>query len=196
MPEILADGSEPSRLQVELESVGEPAILTRVVIGTAGRVRRGTLASSCIATRPEPIAEDAPVVTRTGVDGESVTIVADNGEALVACERTRGSGEAWCGSAHGMLRDGALRDPRLDLGCSTDDNELGLLWIAPLPNTVFVAVEQPGYVEAYPAASRLPVRVATADVEIEGSRAAATYTEHDVRGRLLARRRVEASVAG
>ena len=120
----------------------------------------------------------------------------DNGAALVACERTSASDGAWCGSAHGMLHEGRLRDPRLDLGCAIGENEVGLLWITPLPTTAFVAVRQPGYVEVYPVASRLPVRVATHDVETEGSQAAATYTEHDVRGRLLRRSRVEASVAG
>jgi hypothetical protein len=195
-PETLADGSKPPRLQVELEGGGEPAVLTRVQAGTAGRMRRGTLASRCAARRPEVVPADAPAVTRTGVDGQSVTIVVDNGAALVACERTSAFDGAWCGSAHGMLHEGRLRDPRLDLGCATGENEIGLLWITPLPTTAFVAVPQPGYVEVYPVASRLPVRVATHDVETEGSRAAATYTEHDVRGRLLRRSRVEASVAG
>ncbi len=100
--------------------------------------------------------------------------------------------------AFGKLRGGHLRDPRLSISCKTRDGELmGFVWIEPGAKTRYVAVAQDTFSEVYEVAGDLPIRVATtSDVEIEGSRAAFDISEHDARGMLLRRYRLESAVAG
>jgi hypothetical protein len=92
-----------------------------------------------------------------------------------------------------------LRDPRLDLaGCTTAEGDpVAFAWIEPSRDASFVAVRQRGYVEVYPVAGRLPVRVATTSgISLAESRATFEVSEHDATGALLRRSSVEARVAG
>ena len=91
---------------------------------------------------------------------------------------------------------GRLRDPRLNIGCRTEDDEMvGFVWVRARRRARYVSVEQPDYVEVYEVASDLPVRVATRNgVQVEGSRATFDLFEHDANGQLLRRYRLEAAV--
>jgi hypothetical protein len=91
-----------------------------------------------------------------------------------------------------------LLDPRLDIGCSTDDGtQMGFVWVQPSTDARYVTVEQQGYGEVYEVAGELPVRVATTtDVEVEGSRASFDLSEHGADGRLIRSYTLEARVAG
>ncbi len=186
-------------LAIELEDVEAPVVLTASDVVEARAVALGSRAASCLASRPEAIAPRAPVVTRMGVRSESITFRDTAGRSLVACDGVPGDEPegSWCGSAHGMLIDGRLSDPRLDLGCTARDGiGIGLLWIEPAPETAYVAVEQDGYVEVYATGGGLPVRIATEDVEVEGSRAFAAVSEHDAAGDVVRRYELDAAVAG
>jgi hypothetical protein len=138
------------------------------------------------------------IVERTGVEGSSVTFRSDAG--LHACDR-QGRREAGrlCGTSFGVLKRGHLDDPRLDVaGCMTTSGDpLGFAWIATSPRTRYVAVMQDGYAEVYEPAGGLPIRIATATgIEIAGSRATFSLSEHDARGRMLRRYELDAVPAG
>jgi hypothetical protein len=198
VPETLADGRTASEPRAPLEGLDAPAVAAAVVLVEAEDAAPGSAAASCLETRPEDVVPGTVLVHRIGAIGESVTFRADGGRALVACDGVLGAGGArWCGSAHGRLHGGRLRDPRLGLGCAGPDGEpLGFVWIEPLPAAAYVVVEHGRYAEAHPVAGGVAVRVATGDVQLEESRAAAAVAEHDREGRLLRRYRLEASVAG
>jgi hypothetical protein len=133
------------------------------------------------------------------VDSETVTLRDPAG--LSGCDNSPGSREEdrrWCGSSFGRLYGGRLRDPRLDIaGCRTADGApLGLAWIEPGADARYVVVARGGYAEVYEPAGALPVRIATTDVHVEGSRASFAISEHDSEGRLLRRYTLDAFPAG
>jgi hypothetical protein len=196
-PSRLLDGSPAEPPPVELQGVDRPAVLTRVI--AADPNEPSDVARTCLAVRPEQPGAGRLVV-RVGVRSRSVTFVDETGNALVACDGAAGSTEGtpgWCSAAHGRLADGVLRDPRLTFGClDATGAPVAQLWVTPTRSTAFVAVERRGYVEVYPVAEELPVRVAAGDVEPGGSRAVASVSEHGRDGRLLRRYRLEAAVAG
>lgn len=201
VPEILADGRPAVELAVELDEVDAPVILTAVEVVEAGRAPQESDIGACLASRPERVARRSPVVARVTTRSASVTARVRSEPALVACDGVPEPGRTdevdWCGSSYGALFDGRLRDPRLDIGCATEDGApLGHLWIEPDPRAAFVSVEQDGYVEAYEVAAGLPVRVMTANVELEASRAGVDVWEHDRAGELVRRYRRQAAVAG
>jgi hypothetical protein len=199
VPDTLMDGSRVSRPPVELQGISGDPILSKVSVTDPRRIDRGSRAEACLRRSASVARPASGIVTRVGVSGESVTLRDSSG--LYGCDNSPGPREAdrpWCGSSFGALDRGHLRDPRLDLGCSTDDGKrLGFAWVEPDANAQFVAVEQPGIVEVYEVAGGLPVRVVTrTNVDVEGSRARFHVSEHDTQGRLLKRYVVDAVVAG
>jgi hypothetical protein len=201
-PAQLIDGTPAQRpSSITLEGIAGDQIETTVVAVGARRVAPTMLAAHCLR-RARDHSAIGPVVSRVGVNGESVTFRASSGKSLIACDRAAADAEghaAWCGIAVGRLENGRLQDPRLDLaGCrSAADDPVAFAWVVPRRAARYVAVGQPGFVEVYRVAAGLPVRVATTSgIDEEGSRAAFSVTEHDRRGRLLRAYTLDAQVAG
>jgi hypothetical protein len=192
-PELLLDGSPVTRPTVELEGIDPPVIATKV-----DRVPASDIESCLGPNRADAVRRRA--VGRVGVLGASVTVPTAHRNALYACDASSRSlrpGVAWCGHVYGRVRNGRLIDPRLDMTCLDDEgNPVAFVWIEPSDDTRFVAVQQPGYVEVYEAAERLPIRVTTTDVAEQESTAAVEVSEHDRRGVLLRAYTLEAQVTG
>lgn len=198
-PERLLDGSEATAPPVELEEIDRPAVLTEARVVDAA-ARAGTMSASCL-DRDWGLRSAGASVERIGVSGRSVTFREASGRSVFGCDAGSGSREGsgrWCGGAYGQLFDGRLRDPRLGLGCTTEDGEaMAFLWVEPGEQSRYVAVQQPGYVEVYEIAGGLPVRIATTTgLERDPLGAIVEISEHDSAGRLLVRRRIEAVPAG
>jgi hypothetical protein len=194
------DGAPAREPPLHLDGASELAVLTSVRVVDAADVERGSAAASCLSEFDE-LAAAGPVVTRVGVDSASVTFAVAHGRALAGCNDSPGPrerGRRWCGNAYGQLYGGRLRDPRLSIVCRTGDGEpTGSAWVSPGPGTRYVSVERGGFVEVFEVAGDLPVRVATTSgVQSEGSRATFELAEHDARGRLLRRYRLDTAVAG
>ena len=194
------DGSTPERLPVELQRVAEAnVVLTSVKVTDFADIVASSPIAECFRRSSNP--PSGPVVERVGVISASVTAQTRDGRGIDGCDDTSGPREEnrrWCGGAYGQLYAGRLRDPRLNIGCRTEDEEVvGFVWVQPGENARYVSVEQPEYVEVYEVSNDLPVRVATRDgVQIEGSLATFDLYEHDADGGLLRRYRLEAAVAG
>ena len=196
------DGSPVEEMPVELEGVDGSVVLTKVrrVVHAANATWAGRSAS-CLQARDRSVQPDNSSIERVGVSTESVTFREASGRGVFACDDSLGPREAnrrWCGSAYGRLHDGRLRDPRLDIGCATQDGKpIGFVWVEPAAKARYLAVEQPKYVEVYEVVDDVPVRVATmAGVDIEKSRASFNLSEHSADGRLIGKYRLEAAVAG
>lgn len=200
-PSRLLDGSRARAVPVELEGLTEEPVLTNVRSVRVGDIAPDSNSASCLQ-RDWGAQPAGRMVERTGASGETVTFRDGSGTGLYGCDNSAGPREddrRWCGGAFGRLYSGHLRDSRLDMGgCTTENRELvGFVWIEPSQDTRYVVVEQPGYAEVYRVAGDLPVRVATTSgVEIERSRATFELSEHDARGGLLRKYRLEAAVAG
>jgi hypothetical protein len=155
--------------------------------------------ASCIHDRASGVHPLGRAVARVGLAGESVTF-RDSTPALYACDGSSGGREPgrWCDGAFARLRDGALQDPRLSIGCATEEgDEVAFVWVQPLRSARYVAVAQGGFTEVYETAGKLPVRIATtAGVDVSSAAASFEVTEHDRAGRLLRRTRIDARVAG
>jgi len=199
-PDRLLDGSEADAPPVELQSVEEPALLTKVRLVQPTMRDEDERSASCLQERRGPTRPKGPSVERIGVQSETVTFVEGTRRAVFGCDNSPGPREnnrRWCGGAHGLLYNGRLRDPRLDILCGTTDEPVGFVWVHPSPGVRYVSVEQPGYVEVYEAFGELPIRVATiSGVEYERFRASFDLFEHADDGSLVRRYRVEAAVAG
>lgn len=199
-PSRLLDGSPTRVLPIDLEGISAPPVLTSVRLLRIADLEPGSATAFCFR-RHRSATPAARIVERTGVYTETVTFRDRPGHALYGCDNSTGPREGdrrWCGGAFGRLYSGRLRDPRLDLGCTTEDEEMvGFVWVEPHPDAVYIAVEQTRYVEVHRVAGDVPVRVAaTAGVEIEGSRATFVLSEHDAEGGLLRRYELDAAVAG
>jgi hypothetical protein len=199
-PSKLLDGTRAEAPSVRLEA-RTPQIRTTVSIVSAPHARDDALAGQCIGAPPDR-RPSGPVVVRVGVSGRSVTFRTAAARALVACDgsgRLR-TGDAWlCGRAYGRLEHGRLHDPRLDLaGCATPTGDpIAFVWFEPGADTSYVAVQQPGYVEVYPVAAGLPVRVTTTSgISDKESSANFEVSEHDDGGAVLRSSAVEVRVAG
>ena len=161
----------------------------------------GSSAASCLR-RDWGRSPGDVLVERVGVDGESVTFADASNRELLGCDNSGGPREddhRWCGVAAGRLHAGKLRDPRLDLGCSTERGEpLGFVWIEPTGPARYVAVKQPGYVEVYKVVGQLPVRVATTTSSVDGDplRIRIAVSEYSGDGRRLREYEVGAVPAG
>jgi hypothetical protein len=200
-PDRLLDGSEAGEPPFGLEGVEEPAVLTKVRVVQPSARDRAERSASCLERGRGSSRPKGPSVERIGVYSETVTFEEKSGRAIFGCDDTAGPREGnqqWCGSAYGQLYGGQLRDPRLDIGCRTEGDEMvGFIWIQPATRVRYVSVEQPGYVEVYEIGGGLPIRVATrSGIRVEGSRATFDLFEHDADGRLLRKHRLEAAVAG
>jgi hypothetical protein len=198
-PSRLLDGSEPPTLQVELEDVSKPVVLTTAEVIDLDRVEPGTPVAWCVRSRL-PARPATPLVHRVGVASETLTFPDTSGRRLQGCDDSVGSSEEdrWCGGASGTLFDGELRDPRLSMAaCTTSDGDrLAFAWVQPGPDTRYLAVDQPGYAEVYEAAGELPIRIATTSGIVPEGYATFDLSEHDAQGRLLRDYRLEAAVAG
>jgi len=196
-------GAGPQRLLY-----GEAAQEFKPIPGSViaiGRVLDGTtLGRRFTSCRPAGagIQNDAVVVERIGVFGESLTF-ADAGHTTVyGCDGgTDPAGERrppWCGSATGRLTGGSVLDPRLDILCR--DRKGGLLayaWVEPAAGVHWIAVDQGRYTEVYEVLAGLPVRVSsTRGIQAARARASFDVTQFDKHGRALIRGKVEAQVAG
>jgi hypothetical protein len=192
------DGSKAAALPVELEGVDD-AVLTKVRVVRPADRQPGTRSASCLA-REWGVRPSGPSVERIGVTTESVTFREVRDRGIFGCSHSAGpqaSRRRWCGSAYGRLSDGRLLDPRLDILCGTIEDPVGSVWVTPGPDTRYVSVEQPGYVEVYEMAGGLPVRVATVDgVDYHAFAARFDVMEHDATGHLLREYELDAVVAG
>ena len=199
-PSRLVDGSAAQAPSVALEGAASPQVETKATAIDANGVRVGPVAR-CLAATHEHTPR-GPVVSRVGVDGESVTFRTASGRGLVACDGTAmhtGSDRAWCGTALGRLRNGRLLDPRLDLAaCSTPSGgPVAFAWVDPGQRTRYVAVKRDGFVEEYPVIAGLPIRIAaTSGIDLDTSSASFEVSEHDSNGSLLRSYTLRARVAG
>jgi len=196
-------GARPQRLLYgEAAQEFKPIPASVIAIG---RVLDGTtLGRRFTSCRPAGagIENDAVVVERIGVFGESLTF-ADAGHTTVyGCDGgTDPAGERrppWCGSPAGRLRGGKLLDPRLDILCR--DRKGGLLayaWVEPAAGVHWIAVDQGRYTEVYEVLAGLPVRISsTRGIQAAQARATFDVTQFDKHGRALIRGKLEAQVAG
>ena len=201
VPSELMDGSPARGVPVELEGIDGAVVRTSVRVTAANDLEAGSAGAACVRERAGGRAVAGPVVERVGVSSESVTLTLGSGRSLLACDNARGPREEdarWCGGAFALLVGGRLRDARLDVLCSTGDDEpLAFVWIEPHDETRYVAVEHPGFTEVYQTAADLPVRVAsTREVDLERSTAELAISEHDAAGGLVRRYDLRAAVAG
>lgn len=199
-PSHLFDGAPPRRLSIPLTGLDGPAILTRVRTASIQSIDPRSAAGRCLAydwgTSPAGV-----VVERTSASGASVTFQNVSRRQLLGCDDGGGPHEAghrWCGVAAGQLHGGRLRDPRLDIECTSDRGDpLGFLWVQPAAGARYVAVQERGYAEVYEVAGGLPIRVATTSgVDVDALRASLTISEYTAHGKLLRQYGVTATPAG
>jgi hypothetical protein len=196
-------GARPQRLLY-----GEAAQEFKPVPGSViaiGRVLDGTTLgrrfSSC---RPAGagIENDAVVVERIGVFGESLTFTDSGRTTVYGCDGgTDPAGERrppWCGSPAGRLRGGRLLDPRLDILCrDRKGGPLAYAWVEPAAGVRWIAVDQGRYTEVYEVLAGLPVRIAsTRGIRVAQARASFDVTQFDEHGNELIKGKLEAQVAG
>jgi hypothetical protein len=200
VPTRLFDGSRSLAPPTKLEGVDGPAILTRVRVRRVADVEPRSSAASCLR-RDWGTSPNGVIVERAGVSGESVTFANASESELLGCDNSGGPREddrRWCGVAAGQLHAGHLRDPRLDVGCSTEHGDpMGFVWVEPARAARYVAVEQPGYAEVYEVTGGLPVRISTTSgVDDEPLRARFAVSEYSNDGRRLHEYEVDAVPAG
>ena len=196
-------GDRPERLLY-----GQTAQEFRPIPGSVialGRVLDGaTLGGRFTSCRPADagIRNDAVVVERIGVFGESLTFADAGHKTVYACDGgTDASGERkppWCGNAAGRLVSGKLLDPRLDVLCRDPKGRpLGYAWVEPATGVRWIGVDQGTYTEVYETLAGLPVRIVSAR-GVQPSRARATFdvTQYDSHGKELFKGKLEAQVAG
>jgi hypothetical protein len=184
LPTRLADGTTARTVAIAFEGLTVPVFETRLRRSHAVRDDCG------------PSGVRMSVVERVGVVGSSLTALSPAG-TLHGCDGTQVGTGTWCGHAFGRLHDGRLLDPRLSLTCrDADDQPIGFGWIVPGRGTAYVVVHHGSYAEMYRVEDRVPVRVTTREVSIEGAEAHFDLTEHARDGRLLATREVRAQVSG
>jgi hypothetical protein len=196
-------GARPERLLY-----GEAAQELKAVSGSVvaiGRVLDGTtLGRRFTSCRPAgaEIPNDAVVVERIGVFGESLTFADSGRKTVYACDGgTDAAGEhkpPWCGSSAGRLFGGKLLDPRLDILCrDRKGRALGYAWVEPAAGVRWIGVDQGAYTEIYEVLAGLPVRIASTR-GIEAGRARATFdvAQYDNHGKEVIEGKLEAQVAG
>ena len=91
-----------------------------------------------------------------------------------------------------------MSDPRLDVLClDRKRRHVGSAFVNPVRGARWIAVDQGSYRELYPVAAGLPVRIAsTRGVDYGRARATFVITQNGADGRVLARSRLLAQVAG
>lgn len=195
-PGRLLDGRRASQFRPVHESViAAGRVVTRAMLG-----RR--LDDCLFRGDRSGVADDALVVERVGVDGQSLTFATRSGTGVYACDGgVDPAGERplpWCATVFGQRVEGRLLDPRLDVTCRDRHGKpLAYAFVEPVPGAHWISVEQDGYVEVYEALAGLPVRVATTrHVEAGEARATFRVAQYDVHGRELVSGELEAAVAG
>ena len=172
---------------------------------TLGRVLDGTtLGRRFTSCRPPEagIGNDAAVVERIGVFGESLTFVDPGHKTLYGCDggtdAARERKPPWCGNPAGRLVSGKLLDPRLDVLCRDPKGRpLAYAWVEPAVGVRWVGVDQGTYIEVYEALAGLPVRIASVrGVQPSRARAIFDVTQYDRYGNELFKGKLEAQVAG
>jgi hypothetical protein len=196
-------GAHPDRLLY-----GEAAQEFKAVSGSVlaiGRVLDGTtLGRRFTSCRPAGagIGNDAVVVERIGVFGESLTFADSGRKTVYACDGgTDPAGERklpWCGGSAGRLLRGKLLDPRLDILCrDRKGRALAYAWVEPAAGVRWIGVDQGAYTEIYEVLAGLPVRIAsTRGIEIGRARATFDVTQYDNHRKEVIEGRLEAQVAG
>jgi hypothetical protein len=205
---VLLAGCDSGDARPERLLYGETALEFKPVPGSVITIGRGldgtTLGRRFASCRPTGagIRNDAVVVERIGVFGESLTFADSDGKTLYACDGgTDPAGERkppWCGSSAGRLFSGKLLDPRLDILCrDRKGRPLAYAWVEPAAGVRWIGVDQGMYTEIYEVLAGLPVRIASAR-GIQPGRARATFdvTQYDRLGEELVKGKVEAAVAG
>jgi hypothetical protein len=194
-PERLLHGQAAAEFRpVEGSVVSQTRVLRADFLG--GRLTR------CLESFGSKLPGDTIVVERVGVFAESLTFRDAGARHVFACDGgVDASGERakpWCGGSAGVLHDGRLLDPRLDILCRDPDGKpLAYAWIEPAAGSHWIAVDQGAFKEMYEVAAGLPVRIASArNVDRARSRATFEITHYDQRGRELLTGTVEAAVAG
>ena len=187
---------------------GEPAPELKAVPGSViaiGRVLDGTTLggrfTSCHPVGAE-VGNDAVVVERIGVFGESLTFADSAHKTVYSCDGgTDPAGERklpWCGSSAGRLLRGKLLDPRLDILCrDRKGRALAYAWVEPAAGVRWIGVDQGTYTEIYEVLAGLPVRIAsTRGIQMGRARATFDVTQYDNHGKEVIEGRLEAQVAG
>lgn len=196
-PDQLVDGTRAETPVVPLEAP-TPQVLTKASVVSTQYARTETAVRRCLAAARDHTPSGAAVL-RIGASGVSVTFRTASGRALLACDGIDPTGASWCGRAYGRLERGRLHDPRLDLvGCtSAAGNPVAFAWFEPGRSTSYLAVRQRGFVEVYPAAGGVPIRISTTTgISPEDSGASFEVSEHDRGGALLRSSTFETRVAG
>ena len=194
-------GGRPTRLLYG-EAAAEFKPVPGSVVSAARALRGTTLGRRFFVCRPESVAPDALVVERIGVFGESLTFADRHRRSVFACDGgTDPAGEhepPWCSSSAGLLFEGRLLDPRLDIGClDRKGRPLAYAWVEPVAGAHWIGVDQGPFREMYEALAGLPVRVSSIRyVDLDDSRATFDVTQYDVTGRELVEGKLEARVAG
>ena len=197
------DGDRPERLlygqaaQEFSQVPGSVLALGRVLEGT-------TLGDRFTSCRPPDlgIKNDAVVVERIGVFGESLTFADAGHKTLYGCDGgIDAAGERtppWCGNAAGRLVGGKLLDVRLDVLCrDSKGRPLAYAWLEPAAGAQWIGVNQGTYTEIYEVLAGLPVRIASArGVQRALARATFDVTQYDSHGNELVKGKLEAQVAG
>jgi len=205
---VLLAGCDRGNDRPERLLYGQAAQEFRPVPGSVialGRVLDGTTVggrfTSCRPTGAG-VRNDAVVVERIGVFGESLTFADSGHKTLYGCDGgVDAAGERkppWCGNPAGLLFNGKLLDPRLDVLCRDPKGRpLAYAWVEPAAGVRWIGVDQGAYTEIYEALAGLPVRIASAR-GVQPSRARATFdvTQYDSHGKLLIKGKLEAAVAG
>jgi hypothetical protein len=196
-------GARPERLLY-----GQAAPEFKPVPGSViaiGRVLDGTtLGRRFTSCRPKGagIRDDALVVERTGVFGESLTFADPARKTVYACDGgTDPAAEReppWCGGSAGLLFRGKLLDPRLDILCrDRKGRALAYAWVEPAAGVRWIGVDQGAYTEIYEVLAGLPVRIAsTRGIELGRARATFDVTQYDNHGKEVIEGKLEAQVAG
>ena len=170
-----------------------PVLTVAVVLhvpATSDRLPRACLASTPLR------GQHVTAVIRTGPLIDSVTLRGARDARVYGCDRTGVAFERrrWCATAVGTLRRQRVTDPRLELFCrDRRGRRVATAWINPSARASRVVVEN----VAYPVAGGLPIRVASRHgIDYSQARARFDIRELDSRGRVIARRRLLAQVAG
>jgi hypothetical protein len=196
---VRVDGSQAPPAPAALQ-LGADATLARVRVHRATEHRPDVRACFRLAGLAEPAR--SPVLELVGLQGRSLTFLAERGRALAACEaslrRRESRAGPWCSVAHGRLHDGRLRDGRLGMvNClGADRRTVAFGWIEPAPGAAWLAVRGEQATEVYRVVPGFPLRVTTSDVRPGRSSAVFDVAQYAADGRRIASRAIEMSVAG
>lgn len=189
------DHGERPRQLLDGRAAGELRPVARSVVTAVHVVRAGSLGRRVASCARLPVG--TLVVERIGVFSQSLSFRDRAGRHLHSCD----GGEhapPWCGRSVGLLDEGRLLDPRLDLLCrDAEGRRLAYVWVEPAKAARWIGVDQGSYIELYEQAAGLPVRVATRrGIDQDASSATFELRQYGARGEELLRSKLEVAVAG